>query len=81
MAAREAEEELGQGARAMRKASGAQFEVSIGGTPRTYRDDKTMAIEAAEHLKRKNPHSAITVENLETGESSAVEYKPDLGPR
>jgi hypothetical protein len=25
-----------------------------------------MAIEAAEHLKRKYPHSAVTVENLQT---------------
>jgi hypothetical protein len=30
------------------------------GTPRTYRDDKAMAIEAAEQLKRKHPHSAVT---------------------
>jgi hypothetical protein len=52
---------------------GAQFEVAIDGTPRTYRDDKAMAIEAAEHLKRKYPHSAVTVENLQTGEKTAVE--------
>ena len=49
--------------------------------PRTYRDDQAMAIEAAEHLKRKYPHSAVTVENLQTGEASAVEDKPDLGAR
>ena len=66
----------------MKKApGGAQFEVAIDGAPRTYRDDKAMAIEAAEHLKRKYPHSAVTVENLQTGEKTAVEYKPDLGPR
>ena len=40
------------------KALGAQFEVSIDGMPRTYRDRKALAIEAAEHLKRKHPHSA-----------------------
>ena len=39
----------------------------------------TIAIEAAENLKSKYPHSAVTVENLQTGEKSAVEYKPDLG--
>jgi hypothetical protein len=44
-------------------------------------NDKAMAIEAAEHLKRKYPHSAVTVENLQTGEATAVEYKPDLEPR
>jgi hypothetical protein len=32
--------------------------------PRTYRDNQAMAIEAAEHLKRKYPHSAVTVENF-----------------
>ena len=31
---------------------GAQFEISIDGTPRTYRDLKPLAIEAAELLKR-----------------------------
>jgi hypothetical protein len=33
------------------KAPGAQFEISIDGTPRTYRDRKPLAIEAAEHLQ------------------------------
>ena len=59
---------------------GAQFEISIDGTPCTYRDEKVMAIEAAEQLKRKHPHSAVTVENLQTGEKTTVEYKSE-GPR
>jgi hypothetical protein len=63
------------------RPQGAQFEILIDGTPRTYRDDKAMAIEAAEHLKRKHPHSAVTVENLQTGETTVVEHKPDLAPR
>jgi hypothetical protein len=37
------------------KTPGAQFEVSIDGTPRTYRDRKVFAIEAAEHL---NPQTS-----------------------
>jgi hypothetical protein len=37
------------------RPQGAQFEISIDGTPRTYRDDKAMAIEAAELLKRIAP--------------------------
>jgi hypothetical protein len=37
------------------KVQGAQFGISIDGTPRTYRDRKPLAIEAAEHLKRKHP--------------------------
>jgi hypothetical protein len=63
------------------RPQGAHFEISIDGTPRTYRGDKAMAIEAAEQLKRKHPHCAVRVENLQTGETTAVEYKPDLGPR
>ena len=62
------------------KASGAQFEISIDGTPRTYRDRKPFAIEAAEYLKRKHPNSAVVVKDLQSGEMTAVEYKPDLGP-
>jgi hypothetical protein len=37
------------------KASGAQFEISVDGKPRSYRDCKAVAIEAAEHFKRKHP--------------------------
>ena len=33
----------------------AQFEISIDGKPRSYRDRKAVAIEAAEHLKWKHP--------------------------
>jgi hypothetical protein len=57
------------------RPSGAQFEISIDGTPRTYRDDKAMAVEAAQYLKRKYPHSAVTVD-LQTGETTTVEFRP-----
>ena len=59
------------------RPQGAQFEISIDGTPRTYRDDKAMAIEAAELLKRKHPHGVVVVKDLQTGETTAVEYKPE----
>jgi hypothetical protein len=36
--------------RALAKAPGAQFEISVDGTPRTYRDRKAFTIEAAERL-------------------------------
>jgi hypothetical protein len=58
---------------------GAQFEISIDGTPRTYRDLKPLAVEAAEQLKRKHPHSVVVVKALQTGETTAVSYKSDLG--
>ena len=42
---------------------------------------KALAVEVAELLKRKYPHSAVVVQNLQTGETIAVEYKPDIGRR
>ena len=41
--------------------TGAQFEIRIGGTPRTYRDRKDYAMEAARFTKSKN--SAPTLRN------------------
>jgi hypothetical protein len=63
------------------KTPGAQFEISIDGTPRTYRDHKAFAIEAAERLKRKYPNSNIVVRDLQSGKATTIKYKPDLGPR
>jgi hypothetical protein len=41
--------------------TGAQFEIRIDGTPRSYRDRKDYAMEAAEFLKSKNPcHCSTT---------------------
>ena len=59
----------------------SRFEISIDGTPRTYRDRKEFAIQAAEHLKRKHPNSDIVVKDLQSGEATKIKYKPDLGPR
>ena len=67
--------------RPLAKAPGAQFEISIDGAPRTYRDRKAFAIEAAERLKRKHPNSDIVVRDLQSGEATTVDYKPYLGPR
>jgi hypothetical protein len=39
--------------------TGAQFEIRIDGTPRTYRDRKDFAIGAARFLKSKSPHSMV----------------------
>jgi hypothetical protein len=66
---------------ALGKALGAQFEISIDGKPRSYRDRKAVAIEAAEYLKWKHPHSEVVVKDLRSGEGMVVAYKPDTGPR
>jgi hypothetical protein len=56
----------------MDKAPGAQFEITIDGTPRTYRDLREHAIEAAQLLKGKNPHSQVVVRDLRTDEKTLV---------
>ena len=38
---------------------GAQFEISIDGVPRTYRDQKDIALLAAQTLKSRNPNSVV----------------------
>ena len=52
--------------------TGAQFEIRIDGTPRTYRDRKDYAMEAARFLKSKNPHSMVEVKDLQSGDVTAV---------
>jgi hypothetical protein len=53
---------------------GARFEIAIDGTPRTYRDRKELAIEAATVLKTKNVHAEVTVRDLETGKTITVKH-------
>jgi hypothetical protein len=43
---------------------GAHFEISIDGKPRTYRDTKTMADQAAALLKKQHPNSDVVVRDL-----------------
>ena len=63
------------------KALTVPFEISIDGTLRSYRDRKAIAIEAAEYLKWKHPHSEVVVKGLRSGEGMMVAYKFDSGPR
>ena len=48
----------------MSNPAGAQFEISVHGKPRSYRDTKAMALEVAEYLKQRHPHSEVTVKDL-----------------
>ena len=52
--------------------TGAQFEIRIDHTPRTYRDRKDFAMEAASFLKSRNPHSVVEVRDLKSGEVTAM---------
>ena len=55
---------------------GAQFEVRMDGTPRTYRDRKDYAIEAARLIKSRQPHSIVEVKDLQSGDVTAVILRP-----
>ena len=55
---------------------GAQFEIRIDGTPRTYRDRKDYAMEAARLIKSKQPHSMVEVRDLKSGDVTAVASRP-----
>jgi hypothetical protein len=52
--------------------TGAQFEIRIDDTPRTYRDRKDYAMEAARLIKSKNPHSIVEVKDLQSGDVTAA---------
>ena len=61
----------------MIKQPGAQFEISVDGKPRSYRDIKAVAIASAEFLKSRNPNSNIAVKDLRTGaEGTPVAFRP-----
>ena len=52
--------------------TGAQFEIRIDGMPRSYRDRKDYAMEAARLIKSRNPHSMVEVKDLQSGDVTAV---------
>jgi hypothetical protein len=64
-------ERLGEG-----PAGEAEFEIRIDGTPRSYRDRKDYAMEAARLIKSKNPHSMVEVKDLRSGDVTAVALRP-----
>jgi hypothetical protein len=54
--------------------AGAQFEISIDGVLRTYRDRKDIALESAKFLKSRNPNSVVKLKDLQTGEEIVVAF-------
>ena len=61
----------------MTKNSGAQFEISLDGVPRTYRDRHDLAVEAAGYLKRDNHRCEVAVRNLGTNERTVIATPPN----
>jgi hypothetical protein len=54
----------------------AQFEISLDGVPRSYRDRKDLALLGAQFLKSRNPTSVVKVKDLQTEEEITVAFKP-----
>ena len=61
----------------MKTNCGAQYEISIDGVPRTYRDREDIALQTARFLKSRNPHSVVKLKDLQTGEETVVAFKPE----
>ena len=59
----------------MRLIHGAQYELSVDGVPRSYRDRKDIALQSAQFLKSRNPHSVVKVKDLHTGEEVIIAFK------
>ena len=59
----------------MRVIHSAQFEISIDGVPRTYRDRKDLALQSAQLLKSRNPNSMVKLKDLQTGEEAIIAFK------
>ena len=55
---------------------GARYQIAIDGQPRSNRDGKTIAFEAAEYLKHKNPHAEVTVHDRVTGDTVTIKMLP-----
>ena len=55
---------------------GPRYEITVDGQPRSNRDDKAIAIEAAEYLKYKHPHAEVTVHDRVTGDKITIKALP-----
>jgi hypothetical protein len=49
--------------------------VLTGCLPRSYRDRKDIALQSAQFLKSRNPHSVVKLKDLQTGEELVVAFK------
>ena len=64
-----------KGLGAMRVIHSAQFELSVDGVPRSYRDRKDLALQSAQILKSRNPNSVVRLKDLQTGEEIVIAFK------
>jgi hypothetical protein len=54
---------------------GAQFEILIEGKSRSWRDDKTIAIEAARYMQERNPTQEVTVRDARDNSITAIGWQ------
>jgi hypothetical protein len=59
----------------MRVIHRAQFELSVDGVPRSYRDRKDLALQSEQILKSRNPNSVVRLKDLKTGEETVIAFK------
>ena len=55
---------------------GTQYQISVDGIPRAYRDRQDIALQTARFLKSQNPNSVVKMKDLRTGEETIVAFKP-----
>ena len=53
----------------------ANFELSVDGVPRSYRDRKDLALQSALFLKSRNPNSVVKLKDLQTAEEIVIAFK------
>jgi hypothetical protein len=65
----------GNGLGAMKVIHGAQFELSVDGVPRSYRDRRDLALQSAQILKARNPNSVVKLNDFQRGEEIVIAFK------
>jgi hypothetical protein len=56
----------------MKKHTGARWEITVDGKPRSYDHSKQLAIQGAQYLKLRNPGADVTVRDLEGVDETIV---------
>jgi hypothetical protein len=64
-----------------KKNTGARWEVTVDGKPRTYDRNRELAIEAGQNFKQKNPNVDVAVRDLEGVEGTVPKSTDDHHPK
>lgn len=59
----------------MGQNTGARYEIVVDGKPRSYRDDRAIAIESGMYLKEQKPTSEIVVRDIRASWSTIIGWK------